>query len=213
MDDSEATSLEQIRAFLAGSGEVHFAGQRRDQVYAWTEGTLVRQQYASLGRREKGLVRRYVARMTGLSRAQVTRLIASYAGTGQVKAAPYQRRKFASHYTKPDVDLLAYVDKSHGNLSGPATKRILEREYGEYGQAVYERVAAFPLRNSTGSATQRRIARRTPATSRRGPRRSRSASGASRAPWVGPAIFASTPFIRAIRTASKGFITSMRSTN
>src|SRR5882724_3602809 len=70
MDDSEATSLEQIRAFLAGSGEVRFAAQHRDEVYAWTERTLVRYHYAGLGRREKGLLRRYIARMTGLSRAQ-----------------------------------------------------------------------------------------------------------------------------------------------
>jgi hypothetical protein len=39
------------------------------------------------------------------------------------------------------VELLAYVDKSHGNLSGPATKRILEREYSDYSQPVYERLA------------------------------------------------------------------------
>ena len=78
MDDSEATSLEQIRAFLAGSGEVRFAGQRREEVYGWVEQTLVRHQYASLDRPGKGLVRRYIARMTGLSRAQVTRLITGY---------------------------------------------------------------------------------------------------------------------------------------
>ena len=141
MDDSEATSLEQIEAFLAGSCGVRFAGQKRDDVYAWTERTLVRHQYAGLGKREKGLVRRYVSRMTGLSRAQVTRLIAGYSKTGRVKATTYQRTKFAARYTKADVELLAYVDKSHGNLSGPATKRILEREYGEYGQAVYKRLA------------------------------------------------------------------------
>jgi hypothetical protein len=141
MDDSEATSLEQIRAFLAGSGEVRFAGQRRDEVYAWTERTLVRHQYAGLSKLEKGLLRRYVARMTGLSRAQVTRLIAGYTDTGRVKAAAYQRKKFPSRYTASDVELLAYVDKAHGNLSGPATKRILEREYSEYGQSAYERLA------------------------------------------------------------------------
>ena len=141
MDDSEATSLEQIRAFLAGSGEVRFTGQRRDEVYAWTERTLVRHQYASLSKREKGLVRQYVARMTGLSRAQVTRLIAGYTDTGRVKAATYQRKKFPSRYTGSDVELLAYVDKAHGNLSGPATKRILEREHSEYGQSAYERLA------------------------------------------------------------------------
>jgi hypothetical protein len=141
MDDSEATSLEQIRAFLAGSGEVRFAGQRRDEVYAWTERTLVRHQYAGLSKLEKGLLRRYVARMTGLSRAQVTRLIAGYTDTGRVKAAAYLRKKFPSRYTASDVELLAYVDKAHGNLSGPATKRILEREYSEYGQSAYERLA------------------------------------------------------------------------
>jgi transposase InsO family protein len=141
MDDSEATSLEQIRAFLAGSGEVRFAGQRREEVYAWTERTLVRHQYVRLSRPEKGLLRLYLARLTGLSRAQVTRLITSYAESGRVAAAPYQRSQFATRYTPSDVGLLAYVDKSHGNLSGPATKRILEREYSEYGQAAFERLA------------------------------------------------------------------------
>src|ERR1700689_500308 len=145
MDDSEATSLEQIRAFLGGSGEVRFAGQRRDEVYGWTEGTLVQHQYGVLSRQEKGLVRRHVARMTGLSRAQVTRLITSYTDSGRVKAALYQRTKFATRYTKSDVELLAYVDKSHGNLSGPATKRILEREYSEYGQCAYERLAGISV--------------------------------------------------------------------
>jgi hypothetical protein len=138
MDDSETTSLEQIRAFLAGSGEVRFDGQGRGEVYAWVERTLVRHRYASLSKLEKGLLRRYMARMTGLSRAQVTRLIAGYVESGRVKAAPYQRRKFTSRYTKGDVELLAYVDKSHGNLSGPATKRILEREHAEYGQSAFE---------------------------------------------------------------------------
>ena len=145
MDDSEATSLEQIRAFLAGSGEVRFAGQRREAVYFWTEQTLVRHRYTALKRREKGLLRRYVARMTGLSRAQVTRLIASYIDSGRVKAAVYQRTKFATRYTKSDVELLAYVDKSHANLSGPATKRILEREFSDYGQSAYRRLAGISV--------------------------------------------------------------------
>jgi hypothetical protein len=90
MDDSEAESLEQIRAFLARSGEVRFAGQRREGVYGWVEQTVVRHRYAGLDRPGKGLVRSYIARMTGLSRAQVTRLITAYRQTGQAKAAAYQ---------------------------------------------------------------------------------------------------------------------------
>jgi transposase InsO family protein len=155
MDDSEAGSLEQIRAFLVGSGEVRFAGQRREEVYGWVEQTVVRHQYAGLDRPGKGLVRSYIARMTGLSRAQVTRLITAYRQTGQVKAAAYQRTHFATRYTAADVNLLAYVDKAHGNLSGPATRRILEREFSEYDQAAYQRLSGisvahlYRLRNST----------------------------------------------------------------
>ena len=154
MDDSDAGSLEQMRAFLAGSGEVRFAGQRREEVYGWVEQTLVRHHYASLDRPEKGLVRSYVARMTGRSRAQVTRWITAYGKTGRVKAAVYQRNKFPGRYSATDVNLLAYVDQAHGNLSGPATRRILEREFIEYGQAAYQRLATisvahlYRLRNS-----------------------------------------------------------------
>ncbi len=154
MDDTEATSLEQIQAFLAGSEEVRFAGQRREEVYGWIEKTLVRHQYAGLDKPGKGLVRRYLSRMTGLGRAQVTRLIALQRRTGRVKAAVYQRTKFATRYTGADVNLLAYVDKAHGNLSGPATCRILEREHRDYGQVAYVRLASisvahlYRLRNS-----------------------------------------------------------------
>ena len=101
MDDSESTSLEQIRAFPGGSGGVRFAGQCRDEIYCWTERTLVRHQYAGLSKPEKGLLRRYVAQMTGLSRAQVTRLTAGYSETGRVKAATYIRTKFPGRIRKP----------------------------------------------------------------------------------------------------------------
>lgn len=88
MDASDARSLEQVRAFLAGSASVPFAGQGRGEVYAWAEGKA-----------EKGLVRRCIAQMTGLSRAQLTRLITCYRTTGQVKASVYQCTKFAVRYT------------------------------------------------------------------------------------------------------------------
>jgi hypothetical protein len=41
MDDSEARSLERIRAFLKASEEVRFSGQDRAEVYQWVERTLV----------------------------------------------------------------------------------------------------------------------------------------------------------------------------
>jgi hypothetical protein len=154
MDNSEAIGLEQMRTILSGSEDLPFTGQRRPEVYDWVESTLARYQYANLARADKGLLRQYVTQMTGLSRAQTTRLIASYQATGQVEAVTYQRPKFAKRYTAADLELLAHVDKAHGNLSGPATKRILEREHTYYGQAAYQRLAQisvaqlYRLRNS-----------------------------------------------------------------
>ena len=131
MDDSRATSLEQIRAFLGGSGEMRFTGQGRAEVDGWVERTLVRHEYGSLNRPGKGLVRQYVARMTGRSRVPVTRWIASYVQTGRVAVTKYEWKRFSARYTESDVNLLACVDQAHGNLSGPATQRILEREHDE----------------------------------------------------------------------------------
>jgi transposase InsO family protein len=154
MDDSQATDMEQIRALVAANQVVRFAGQGRQEVYEWVERTLVRHQYAGLRRPDKGVLRVYLAQMTGLSRAQVTRLIGGYQETGRVVVAPYERRRFPTIYTAADVDLLAYVDRAHGNLSGPATKRILQREHNEFGQAAYQRLAGisvphlYRLRNS-----------------------------------------------------------------
>jgi transposase InsO family protein len=84
-------------------------------------------------------------RMTGLSRAQVTRLIARYGRCGRIAVLPYRRHRFPQRYTRADVDLLAGVDEANENLSGPATRRILEREYRHYGKPDFARLATISV--------------------------------------------------------------------
>jgi hypothetical protein len=76
--EAEKLSLDQIEAFLNAGEEIQFEGENRQQVYGWVEQVLRQQQYSKQGRKARGLVRRYLEKMTGLSRAQVTRLIARY---------------------------------------------------------------------------------------------------------------------------------------
>src|SRR5258708_7814495 len=129
MQNAERLSREQIREFLDSSGGIEFAGQGRAEVYAWTERVLVAQEFARLGKKERGLVRAYLGKVTGLSPAQLTRLIRGYLDSGSVRAGNYRRHKFARHYTAADVALLAAVDRAHERLSGPATLHILKREH------------------------------------------------------------------------------------
>jgi transposase InsO family protein len=138
---SERLSLEQIRAFLEGSDEVRFEGRNREEVYDWVEQTLRQQRYGELQRSGRGLVRRYLAKMTGLSRAQSTRLVALYQEGEQVKPKPYRRRRFPQRYTRADIELLAEVDEAHEVLSGPATQKILQRAYHDFQEAPYQRLA------------------------------------------------------------------------
>jgi transposase InsO family protein len=138
-------SLESIRSFLEASEEIRFASQSRQQRYAWVEQLLVQQQYTTLGKADRGLVRRYIEKMTGQSRAQVTRLIARYMASGRVAVTAYKRHSFARRYTTTDIELLAQVDEAHEVLSGPATRRILEREHTLYGKPEYERLASVSV--------------------------------------------------------------------
>src|SRR5436190_2262989 len=141
MPASEKISLEQIRAFLEGSDGVQFEAENREQLYGWVDRTLREQDYEHLARQSKGLVRLYMAKMTGMSRAPVTRLIGVYLNGGAVAARSYRRRRFPTRYTPEDVERLAAVDEAHETLSGPATQKILYREFQDYGDQRYERLA------------------------------------------------------------------------
>jgi hypothetical protein len=79
---SREVHLEGIRRFVEASEEIRFESENRAQLYGWVEGVLVQQEYVRQGKAGRGLLRRYVEKMTGLSRAQVTRLIKRYACTG-----------------------------------------------------------------------------------------------------------------------------------
>jgi hypothetical protein len=145
MKGSEALSLEQIRAFLAGSEEVEFRGKNRAEVYEWVGRTLDVPGYRQLGRTGRGLVKRYMEKMTGLSRAQLTRLVSTHGRLGAVKAKPYRRRRFTAVYTRGDMELLAEVDEAHETLSGPATQKLLQRARHDYEDERYERLSRLSV--------------------------------------------------------------------
>jgi adenosyl cobinamide kinase/adenosyl cobinamide phosphate guanylyltransferase len=140
---AEKLSLVEIEAFLGASESVRFVGCDRAEIYGWVERLLCHHQYPLQKRRAKGLLRAYVEHMTGLSRAQTTRLIGGYVGSGRVAVKSSERPRYQHRYTATDIELLAAVDEAHGRLSGPATRHILKREFEVYGKAEFERLAAL----------------------------------------------------------------------
>ena len=120
-------TLEQVRRVAEGNEPVDFAVAERESAYEFIRRTSVEFDYTALGKADKGAVKAYLSKMTGLSRAQVTRLLSQHRETGRIRdrrcggpARPFERR-----YTAADVRLLADVDAALGVRCGPATRAVL----------------------------------------------------------------------------------------
>ena len=140
MDDTQITTLEQIRDVLVGSRVIAFKATDRRERYAWVELVLKRFGYFRLNRDEKGLVKSYLTRLSGFSRAQLTRLVTTCLLEGALRPSKARRNCFHVKYTAVDKELLAQTDNAHGRISGPATKAILRREYAIYGDKRFTRL-------------------------------------------------------------------------
>jgi transposase InsO family protein len=145
MEEAKLKTLEQIKAFLDGTSEVVFRVPKEGR-NPFIERTLKRFGYAPLGRVDKGVLLRYIERMTGLSRQQVTRLVRRYRKDGKLSKQPCApKRGFTYRYTAADVALLAEMDVLHSTLSGPATKKLMERAYQVFGDPRYERLSGISV--------------------------------------------------------------------
>ena len=161
LDVERLRTPEQVRAFLDGSEPVDFNPVSREESYAFVSRTLTRFDYTRLGKPDRGLVKGLLGKATGLSRAQVTRLVGQFARTGQVvdrrRGAP--PRPFERRYTAADIRLLAEVDATLGQMAGPATRAVMRRQLEVFGDADFARLAYISnghLYNLRRSTTYRR---------------------------------------------------------
>lgn len=156
MKNTEGLAPGRIDDFLKASAEIDFTGQGRREVYAWIAATLVEQEYFTLPKKGRGKVRALLGKLSGLSMPQITRLIRRYHADGEIPVASTLRRKFPVKYTVRDLELLIEVDRAHQQLSGPATRRIMQREWHVFSNREYANLAEisvshlYNLRHSVG---------------------------------------------------------------
>src|SRR3972149_1061507 len=117
MQNAEQLTRTEMQEFVEGSRAVQWTAGGRQPIYDFLRRVLEVQQYQRLRKGPKGIVRRCLLRLTGLSRAQLTRLIRQWLRRGCLQVQPVRRHRFPGRYTRQDIALLAAVDAS---LSGPA---------------------------------------------------------------------------------------------
>jgi hypothetical protein len=161
MKNLDQLSLSEMEELLSSSRKVTWETQDNEAKYAWIAAVLRAQRYAKLGKREKGVVRRFLQKVTATSRAQLTRLIGQWMEARKIVRRTAPRPSFVVRYTREDIVLLAHTDAAHEDLSGPALRHILRREFQIFGKQEFERLSnisvshLYNLRNSSAYRNQR----------------------------------------------------------
>ena len=156
MNETQVRTLELVRRVVEGTEALEFRRCEDDEGrYAWIESVLGRFDYRQLPRPDRGLVLAYLQRLSGYSRAQLTRLVSRWmTGKRLLKAYSAPEHAFARRYTTLDVALLVQVDRAMGTLSGAATACVLRRQRDVFGDARFLRLGSisvahlYNLRNS-----------------------------------------------------------------
>jgi len=141
MNDTQLTGIKEVEIFLTSSSGVEFSGQSHEEIYGWINQTLKKFRYRKLVKKEKGIIKAYVHKMTGYSRSQTTRLILQHIKKGAIKLGDQTRHSFSSLYAPYDIRLLAQTDELHDFPNGAAVKAILRRMSQVYGEKSYETIS------------------------------------------------------------------------
>ncbi len=181
----ELKTIEQLKQFLDGTQAVIFqinsVKKERDD---WIRQELVRFNYLQLGKVAKGVVIRYLMKVSGYSRQQVTRLIKQYRKTGYIKHNHVNVPAFKTKYSKEDIRLLAKMDQRHDTPCGQALKKLCERAYRVFDEEKFARLSTISIshlynlrKTKTYNLTRQHFHKTTPKTSIIGERRKPQPNG------------------------------------
>ncbi len=143
MTDNNVVTLEQIKEFLKINEAINFTSSSRKEKYEWINNVLNKFDYVRLkGKKDKGLIKTYIRKMTGISYRQLKRLISKKKRLGVVSLSQNwgQKNRFVTVYGPAEILLLVETDNLHGRLNAYATKQILIAEYDLFGDSRFKRL-------------------------------------------------------------------------
>jgi hypothetical protein len=164
MNIENLTTVESLDQFLQGNQAIAFSvlGDKTER-YQFTQKILVKFTYQTCSKKDKGLIRRFLMKVTGYSRQQLTRLIGQHKRKGRIEWQPCGDNGFSRRYSNEDVRLLAQMDERHETPCGQAIKKLCERADQIYGEDEYRNLSQisvshlYNLRASLGYKKQRQV--------------------------------------------------------
>ena len=159
MSTTQLPTLEQMADFVSGSSVLDFSVQDKTEAYGYIERVIVGLDYRKLTKPAKGIVKAFLAKVTGLSRAQLTRLIKRQRVSGKIMKATRTQPTFANRYTHEDISIIAKLDELYERMSGQAMVVVFKREYEQFGNEACYRlkdISASHIYNLRQTVTYKR---------------------------------------------------------
>jgi hypothetical protein len=170
---------------------------------------LVKFDYLSCKKKDKGTISQFLIKLTGYSRQQLSRVIAQYRKTGYIKHTPARGNGFHQKYTQKDIRLLAEIDELHETPCGHGIKKIIERSYQVYEENQYQNLTSLSISHLYNLRASTTYQRQRIGFEKPNPDKLPSAKEESPKPMDNQAISALIPFIKVIWTSKKAFIILM----
>lgn len=149
MNDNAITSIAQLLALIKTAETLGVGSVKRkddtDAVYAWMNDILIRLRYRFLGKKDKGLVRRYLICYSGYTKTHIDHLIARYKKRGKIYRKERTQPSFERVYTPVDIGLLAEVTLAYRHQNGKALKEVCRAMYHTYDDLRFERLAKISV--------------------------------------------------------------------
>ena len=139
-------TIEAVKAFLVGNQDVIFAvADNKEQRYKQIAQILARFSYHTLKRADKGYLIRFLQKISGYSRQQLTRLICQHKSTGRLTVHQCTSNGFKKRYTDADIRCLAELDRRHDTPNGYRVKKLCERAFMHFNEPAYERLVGISI--------------------------------------------------------------------
>lgn len=146
MNDDHLVSVAQLKEFAKLSNSAKFkSNSSKVETYEWVGATLNKFKYSSLKKKEKGIVKKYIIKMTGYSDGAVDKLIARKKKFGKIFVKERTQNIFTKFYEGKDIELLAEVSNVTLNQNGYALREMCKSMYLDFNDLRFEKLSKISV--------------------------------------------------------------------
>lgn len=144
MNITSIDSIEEIENFLQTNNRLQFSVESRKDKYNYISETLIKYRYKKARKKHRGIIKKYLSKVTGYENKQIKRLIKKWkegkllCGLEKVNN---NKNGFKRKYDSEDIALLIKTDVAHKTRCGRVTSEHLKREFFVFGKDEYANIA------------------------------------------------------------------------